>query len=82
MKKILIFAFALIALAGCKKDPAPGADGPNASSITFTTGRETGEQIVLGFAKEEFSNVEITGASESGYTSDGDYVVARHGYRG
>lgn len=78
MKKILIFAFALIALAGCKKDPAPGTDGPNASSITFTTDRETGEQIVLGFAKEEFSNVEITGASESGYTSDGDYVTATY----
>ena len=78
MKKILIFAFALIALAGCKKDPAPGADGPNASSITFTTDRETGEQIVLGFAKEEFSSVEITGASESGYTSDGDYVAATY----
>ena len=78
MKKILIFAFALIALAGCKKDPAPGTDGPNASSITFTTDRETGEQIVLGFAKEEFPNVEITGASESGYTTDGDYVAATY----
>ena len=78
MKKILIFAFALIALAGCKKDPAPGTDGPNASSITFTTYRETGEQIVLGFAKEEFSNVEITGASESGYTTDGDHVAATY----
>lgn len=78
MKKILIFAFALIALAGCKKEPAPGTDGPNASSITFTTDRETGEQIVLGFAKEEFSSVEITGASESGYTTDGDYVAATY----
>lgn len=78
MKKILIFAFALIALAGCKKEPAPSTDGPNASSITFTTDRETGEQIILGFAKEEFSNVEITGASESGYTPDGDYVAATY----
>ena len=78
MKKILIFAFALIALAGCKKEPAPSTDGPNASSITFTTDRETGEQIVLGFAKEEFSNIEITGASESGYTTDGDYVAATY----
>lgn len=78
MKKILIFAFALIALAGCKKEPAPGTDGPNASSITFTTDRKTGEQIVLGFAKEEFSNVEITGASESGYMPDGDYVAATY----
>ena len=78
MKKILIFAFALIALAGCKKEPAPSTDGPNASSITFTTDRETGEQIVLGFAKEEFPNVEITGASESGYTSDGEHVAATY----
>lgn len=78
MKKILIFAFALIALAGCNKDQTPGTDGPNASSITFTTDRKTGEQIVLGFAKEDFSNVEITGASESGYTSDGDYVAATY----
>lgn len=78
MKKILIFAFALIALAGCKKEPAPSTDGPNASSITFTTDRETGEQIVLGFAKEEFPNVEITGASESGYTPDGDHVAATY----
>lgn len=78
MKKIVIFTFALIALAGCNKDHAPGADDPNASSITFTTDRETGEQIVLGFAKEEFSNVEITGASESGYTTDGDYVAATY----
>lgn len=78
MKKILIFAFALIALAGCKKEPATSTDGPNASSITFTTDRETGEQIVLGFAKEEFSNVEITGASESVYTQDGDYVAATY----
>ena len=78
MKKILIFAFALIALAGCKKEPAPGTDGPNASSITFITDRKTGEQIVLGFAKEEFPNVEITGASESGYTTDGDHVAATY----
>lgn len=78
MKKILIFAFVLIALAGCKKEPAPSTDGPNASSITFTTDKETGEQIVLGFAKEEFPNVEITGASESGYTPDGDYVTATY----
>lgn len=78
MKKIVIFTFALIALAGCNKDQTPGTDGPNASSITFTTDRETGEQIVLGFAKDEFSNVEITGASESGYTTDGDYVAATY----
>ena len=83
MKKILIFAFALIALAGCKKDPAPSTDGPSGDggktpSITFTTDRETGEQIVLGFAKEEFSSVEITGASESRYTADGDYVAATY----
>ena len=74
MKKILIFAFVLIALAGCNKDQAPGTDGPNASSITFTTGRKTGEQITLGFAKEEFSKVEITGALEVGYSTDGDYI--------
>lgn len=74
MKKILIFAFVLIALAGCNKDQAPGTDGPNASSITFTTGRKTGEQITLGFAKEEFPNVEITGALEVGYSTDGDYI--------
>lgn len=83
MKKILIFAFALIALAGCKKEPAPSTDGPSGDggktpSITFITDRETGEQIVLGFAKEEFSNVEITGASESGYTTDGDNVSATY----
>lgn len=78
MKKIVIFTFALMALVGCNKDHAPGADGPNASSITFTTDRETGEQIVLGFAKEEFPSVEITGASESGYTTDGDYVAATY----
>lgn len=83
MKKILISAFALIALAGCKKEPAPSTDGPSGDggktpSITFITDRETGEQIVLGFDKEEFSNVEITGASESGYTTDGDHVAATY----
>ena len=77
MKKIVIFTFALMALVGCKKDPVPGPGGKT-PSITFITDRETGEQIVLGFAKEEFSNVEITGASESGYTTDGDYVVATY----
>ena len=79
MKRLLFtLTLALVALAGCKKEPAPSTDGPNASSITFTTDRETGEQIVLGFAKEEFSNVEITGASESGYTTDGDHVAATY----
>ena len=83
MKKILISAFALIALAGCKKEPAPSTDGPSGDggktpSITFITDRETGEQIVLGFDKEEFSNVEITGASGSGYTTDGDHVAATY----
>lgn len=83
MKKIVIFTFALMALAGCKKDPVPAPDGPagdggKAPSITFMTDREAGEQIVLGFAKEEFSNVEITGASESGYTTDGDHVAATY----
>ena len=64
MKKIVIFTFAaLMALVGCKKDPVPGPGGKT-PSITFITDRETGEQIVLGFDKEEFSNVEITGASE------------------
>lgn len=83
MKKIVIFTFAFMVLVGCKKDPVPAPDGPagdggKTSSITFITDRETGEQIVLGFAKEEFSNVEITGASESGYTTGGDYVVATY----
>lgn len=72
-----------MALAGCKKEPAPSTDGPSGDggktpSITFITDRETGEQIVLGFAKEEFPNVEITGASESGYTTDGDHVAATY----
>lgn len=83
MKKIVIFTFAFMVLVGCKKDQVPAPDGPagdggKTSSITFITDRETGEQIVLGFAKEEFSNVEITGASESGYTTDGDYVAATY----
>ena len=83
MKKIVIFTFAFMVLVGCKKDPVPAPDGPagdggKTSSITFMTDREAGEQIVLGFAKEEFSNVEITGASESGYTIDGDHVSATY----
>lgn len=77
MKKIVIFTFALMALVGCKKDPVPGPGGET-PSITFITDRETGEQIVLGFDKEEFSNVEITGASESGYTTNGDHVAATY----
>lgn len=83
MKKIVILTFALMALAGCKKEPAPSTDGPSGDggktpSITFITDKEAGEHIVLGFAKEEFPNVEITGASESGYTTDGDYVAATY----
>lgn len=83
MKKIVIFTFALMALVGCKKEPAPSTDGPSGDggktpSIAFITDKEAGEQIVLGFDKEEFSNVEITGASESGYTTDGDYVAATY----
>lgn len=83
MKKIVIFTFAFMVLVGCKKDPVPAPDGPagdggKTSSITFMTDREAGEQIVLGFDKEEFSKVEITGASESGYTTNGDYVAATY----
>lgn len=83
MKKIVIFTFAFMVLVGCKKDQVPAPDGPagdggKTPSITFITDREAGEQIVLGFDKEEFSNIEITGASESGYTTDGDYVAATY----
>ena len=83
MKKIVIFTFAFMVLVGCKKDPVPAPDGPagdggKTSSITFMTDREAGEQIVLGFDKEEFSKVEITGASESGYTTNGEHVAATY----
>ena len=73
MKRILfILTLALVALAGCKKDPAPGP-GPGLTpdtptTIVFKTSRAVGETITLGFNGSEIQNISIDGAKAEDVT--------------
>ncbi len=79
MKKIfLILTLALVALAGCKKEPAPGPapgltpDTP--TTIVFKTSKAVGETITLGFSGSEVSGLSIDGAKV-------DDITVNHNWR-
>lgn len=73
MKRILLMlTLAIVALAGCKKDPAPGP-GPGLTpdtptTIVFKTSRAVGETITLGFNGSEIQNISIDGAKAEDVT--------------
>ena len=86
MKKILfILTLALVALAGCKKDPAPGPEpepGPEPgltpdtqTTIVFKTSKEVGETITLGFRRSEMQNISMDGAKAESALPAGDWGI-------
>ena len=80
MKRILLMlAFALVALAGCKKDPAPGP-GPGLTpdtptTIVFKTSRAVGETITLGFIGSEIQNISMDGAKAEDVTVNHNWRI-------
>ena len=82
MKRILlILTLALVALAGCKKDPAP-APGPEQGStpdtlttIVFKTSKAVGETITLGFRRSEMQNISMDGAKPESGLPAGDWGI-------
>ena len=80
MKKIfLILTLALVALAGCKKEPAPGP-GPGLTpdtptTIVFKTSRAVGETITLGFRRSEMQNISMDGAKAESALPAGDWGI-------
>ena len=73
MKKLLLMlTLALVALAGCKKDPAPGPEPgltpDTPTTIVFKTSRAVGETITLGFNGSEIQNISIDGAKAEDVT--------------
>ena len=67
-----MLTLALVALAGCKKDPAPGP-GPGLipdtpTTIVFKTSRAVGETITLGFNGSEIQNISMDGAKAEDVT--------------
>ena len=79
MKKIfLILTLALVALAGCKKDPGPGPEPgltpDTPTTIVFKTSRAVGETITLGFSGSEVSGLSIDGAKV-------DDITVSHSWR-
>ena len=88
MKKILlILTFALVALAGCEKEPAPGpepapAPGPEPgltpdtpTTIVFKTSKAVGETITLGFRRSEMQNISMDGAKPESDLPAGDWGI-------
>ena len=84
MKRFLfILTLALVALAGCKKDPAPGQEpgteqepgtGQDAPiSVVFKTSKAVGETITLGFDKYEIANVSVDGAKPKSGLANGNW---------
>ena len=83
MKKLLlILTFALVALAGCKKDPTPGQepgteqDAPIA--VVFKTSKAVGETITLGFDKSEIAGVSVDGAKSKSALANGDWRLVTY----
>lgn len=73
MKRILfILTLALVALAGCKKEPAPGPEPgltpDTPTTIVFKTSKAVGETITLGFNGSEIQNISIDGAKAEDVT--------------
>ena len=80
MKRILfILTLALVALAGCKKEPAPGP-GPGLTpdtptTIVFKTSKAVGETITLGFNGSEVSGLSIDGAKAEDVTVNHNWRI-------
>lgn len=86
MKKIfLILTLALVALAGCKKDPAPGQEPgteqepgtgqDTPTTIVFKTSKAVGETITLGFRRSEMQNISMDGAKPESGLPAGDWGI-------
>lgn len=84
MKRFLFtLTLALVALAGCKKDPAPGPDPvPDSGqtpdtppTIVFKTNKAVGETVTLGFSRSEISKVSMDGAKAESALPAGDWGI-------
>ncbi len=86
MKKLLlILTLALVALAGCKKEPAPGQEsgteqepdtGQDAPiAVVFKTSKAVGETITLGFNGSEVSGLSIDGAKAEDVTVNHNWRI-------
>ena len=80
MKKIfLILTLALVALAGCKKEPAPGPEPgltpDTPTTIVFKTSKAVGETITLGFRRSEMQNISMDGAKAESALPAGDWGI-------
>ena len=84
MKRILlILTLALVALAGCKKDPGPGPEPApepgltpdTPTTIVFKTSRAVGETITLGFNGSEVSGLSIDGAKAEDVTVNHNWRI-------
>ena len=82
MKKLLlILTLALVALAGCKKDPAPGPEPgltpDTPTTIVFKTSRAVGETITLGFDGSEIQNISMDGAKAEDITVNHNWRIVK-----
>ena len=86
MKRILLMlTLALVALAGCKKDPAPGPEpGPEPgltpdtqTTIVFKTSKAVGETITLGFNGSEVFGLSIDGAKPEDITVNHNWRIVK-----
>lgn len=80
MKRILLMlTLALVTLAGCKKDPAPGPDSGQTPdtppTIVFKTSKAVGETITLGFLRSEMQNISMDGAKAESALPAGDWGI-------
>ena len=80
MKRILLMlTLALVALAGCKKDPAPGPEPgltpDTPTTIVFKTSRAVGETITLGFIGSEIQNISMDGAKAEDVTVNHNWRI-------
>ena len=82
-KTIFILTLALVALAGCKKEPAlapapepePGLTPDTPTTIVFKTSRAVGETITLGFRRSEMQNISMDGAKPESDLPEGDWGI-------
>ena len=82
MKKLLfILTLALVALAGCKKDPAPGTEPEQGltpdtpTTIVFKTSKAVGETVTLGFRRSEMQDISMDGAKAESALPAGDWGI-------
>jgi hypothetical protein len=82
MKRFLFtLTLALVALAGCKKDPAPGTEPEQGltpdtpTTIVFKTSKAVGETITLGFRRSEMENISMDGAKAESALPAGDWGI-------